>query len=90
MSESRQQFIPMTITECVRELSKLVPGAEIGFISATSRVTWIRPSQHDDENNWNEIFIVCVENRLRRLCPKHTKQHESISGGLMDDKGEKL
>lgn len=59
------EFIPHTITECVRELSKLVPGAEIGFISATSRVTWLRPSQHDDENNWNEMFIVCVGDRLK-------------------------
>lgn len=64
MSESKQQFIPMTITECVRELSKLVPGAEIGFISAGSRVTWMRQSGSEDEG-WSEEFTVRVGNRIR-------------------------
>lgn len=64
MSESRQQFIPMTITECVRELSKLVPGAEVGSISADASITWMRSAGTESEA-WCENFTIYVGSRLK-------------------------
>lgn len=58
------EFIPHTITECVRELSKLVPGAEIGFISAEASISWMR-SAGDDNERWSESFTIYVGNRLK-------------------------
>lgn len=58
------EFIPHTITECVRELSKLVPGAEVGRISAESSVTWMR-SAGTEKDVWSESFTVRVGNRIR-------------------------
>lgn len=63
MTTSRSEFIPHTITECVRELSKLVPGADIGHISADASVTWMRSAGRESED-WSESFTVYVGNNL--------------------------
>lgn len=58
------EFIPHTITECVRELSKLVPGADVGRISVDSSVTWMRSAGLEKEV-WHESFTIYVGDRLK-------------------------
>lgn len=59
------EHLPLTITECVRELSKLVPGAEsMPFIQARMSVTWTRQADSEAEH-WTEEFTVLVGPNMR-------------------------
>lgn len=59
------EFLPLTLTECVRELSKFTPGsAPFPFIQAGARVTWMR-GDNDEEEHWREEFTVWIGREMQ-------------------------